>query len=92
MLKDAAMVYVSIQTVCSVLQADLYRAWTYLYVFWAGSEGTVGIWRRSAHYTTLGAVFHDNWACLGRLTILGDSWPGGYACGSVFRARHPSLL
>ena len=28
MLKDAATGYVSIQTVCSVLQADLYRAWT----------------------------------------------------------------
>ena len=28
MLKDAAMGYVSVQTVCSVLRADLYRAWT----------------------------------------------------------------
>ena len=28
LLKDAAMGYVSIQTVCSVLRADLYRAWT----------------------------------------------------------------
>ena len=28
LLKDAAMGYVSVQTVCSVLRADLYRAWT----------------------------------------------------------------
>ena len=28
MLKDAATGYVSIQTVCSVRRADLYRAWT----------------------------------------------------------------
>ena len=28
MLKDAATGYVSVQTVCSVLWADLYRAWT----------------------------------------------------------------
>ena len=28
MLKDTAMGYVSIQTVYSVLRADLYRAWT----------------------------------------------------------------
>ena len=28
MLKDAATGYVSIQTVCSVLRADPYRAWT----------------------------------------------------------------
>ena len=27
------MGYVSIQTVCSVLRADLYRAWTWLYMF-----------------------------------------------------------
>ena len=27
-LKDAATGYVSVQTVCSVLRADLYRAWT----------------------------------------------------------------
>ena len=92
MFKDATTGYVSIQTVCSVLRADLYRAWTYLYMFWAGSEGTVGIWRRSVHYTTLGAVCHDNQARLGRLTVLGDSWLGGYACGSVFRAGHPGLL
>ena len=28
MLKDAAMGYISVQTVCSVLRTDLYRAWT----------------------------------------------------------------
>ena len=54
-------------------------------MFQAGSEGTVGIWHHSVHYTTLGAVCHDNWARLCQLTILGDSWPGRYACGSVFR-------
>ena len=37
MLKDATTGYVSIQTVCPVLRADLYRVWTYLYVFQAGS-------------------------------------------------------
>ena len=28
LLKDATTGYISIQTVCPVLQADLYRAWT----------------------------------------------------------------
>ena len=42
--------------------------------------------------TTLGTVCHDNRACLGQLTILGDSWLGGYARGSVFRAGHLGLL
>ena len=57
-----------------------------------GFLGVVGIWHRRAHYTTLGAVCHYNRACLGQLTILGDSWPGGYACGSVFRVGHLGLL
>ena len=35
MLKDAVTGYVSIQTVCPVLRAGLYRAWTQLYMFWA---------------------------------------------------------
>ena len=36
MLKDATTGFVSIQTVCFVLQVDLYRAWIQLYMFWAG--------------------------------------------------------
>ena len=27
----------------------------------------------------LEAICHDNWACLGRLIVLGDSWLGRYA-------------
>ena len=38
------------------------------YMFWAGSLGTIGIWCHRAHYTTLGAVCHDNQARLGQLT------------------------
>ena len=45
-------------------------------MFRAGSLGIGGIWRCRVHYTALGTVCHDNWACLGQLTILGDSWPG----------------
>ena len=41
---------------------------------------------------TLGAVFYDNWACLGQLTVLGDSWLGRYAHLSVFQVGHPGLL
>ena len=36
--------------------------------------------------------YHNNRACLGPLTILGDSWPGEYARGSVFQAGHLGLL
>ena len=37
MLKDAAMGFVSVQTICFELWVDLYGAWTQLYMFWVGS-------------------------------------------------------
>ena len=62
------MGFISIQTVCFVLWVDLYRAWTQLYMFWLGLLGIVGYQHCRVHYTTLGAVCHNNLACLGQLT------------------------
>ena len=92
LLKAATAGFASVQTICFVLWVDLYRAYTYLYMFCMGSKGIVGFWRYRAHYTTLRAILYDNLACLGQLTVLGSSWPGCYAQQCVFWVVCPGLF
>ena len=70
------MGYISIQTVCLCCGLISIGHGLSFTCFWWVLKGLLVFGSRRAHYTTLGAVCHDNWAFLGQLTVLGDSWPG----------------
>ena len=74
------MGFLSIQTVCFELWVDLYRAWTWIYMFSGGFLKGLLVFSAAERITLpLELFFYDNRARLSRLTILVDSWLGRYA-------------
>ena len=79
MLKDAAVGFVGIQTVCYLLWLIFVGHGLSYACFGQVHKGLVVFGTVERIRLPFGTLCLDNLACLGQLTKIGDSWPGCYA-------------